>query len=56
MTLELNIFHFSKKQMQPTEEGLEEICIIDTILKEQADQQQRHDVLIEELFDCPEKQ
>ena len=38
MTLELNIFHLSKKHMQPAEEGLEEICIIDTILEEQADQ------------------
>ena len=40
MTLELNIFHLSKKHMQPTEEGQEEICIIDTILEEQANQQQ----------------
>ena len=39
MTLELNIFHLSKKHMQPMEEGLEEVCIIDTILEEQADQQ-----------------
>ena len=38
MTLELNIFHLSKKHMQPMEEGLEEICIIDTILEEQVDQ------------------
>ena len=37
MTLELNIFHLSKKHMQPTKEGPEEICIIDTILEEQAD-------------------
>ena len=56
MTLELNIFHLSKKHMQPTEEGPKEICIIDTILEEQADQQQRHDVLPKELFDCPEEQ
>ena len=56
MTLELNIFHLSKKHMQPVEEGLEEICIIDTIMEEQADQQQRHDVLTEELFDYPEEQ
>ena len=40
--------------MQPTKEGSEEICIIDTILEEQAYQQQRHDVLTEELFDCLE--
>ena len=38
MTLELNIFHLSKKHMQPVEEKLEEVCIIDTILEEQADQ------------------
>ena len=36
MTLELNIFHLSKKHMQPVEEGLEEVCIIETILEEQA--------------------
>ena len=56
MTLELDIFHLSKKHMQPVEEGLEEVCIIDTILEEQADQQQMQDVLTEELFDCPEEQ
>ena len=36
MILELNIFHLSKKHMQPVEEGLEEICIIVTIMEEQA--------------------
>ena len=36
MTLELNIFYLSKKYMQPVEEGPEEVCIIDTILEEQA--------------------
>ena len=56
MTLELNIFHLSKKHMQPAEEGPEEICIIDTILEKQADQKQTQDVLTEELFDCPEEQ
>ena len=40
MTLEHNIFHLSKKHMQPAEEGPEEVCIIDTILEEQAEQQQ----------------
>ena len=44
MTLELNIFHLSKKHIQPVEEGPEEICIIDTILKEQADKKQMQDV------------
>ena len=38
MTLELNIFHLSKKHMQPVEEGPEEVCIIDTIMEKQADQ------------------
>ena len=56
MALELNFFHLSKKHMQPVEEGPEEICIIDTIMEEQADQQQMQDVLTEELFDCPEEQ
>ena len=54
MTLELNIFHLSKKNMQPVEEGPEEVCIIDTIPKEQAEQLQLQDVLIEELSDCAE--
>ena len=54
MTLELNIFHLSKKHMQPVEEGPEEVCIIDIILEEKAEQQQFQDVLIEELADCSE--
>ena len=37
MTLELNIFHLSKKHMQLEEDVQEEACIIDTILEEQAD-------------------
>ena len=55
MTLELNIFHLSKKHMQPVEEEPEEVCIIDTIMEEQADQQQMQDVLIEELSDYSEE-
>ena len=55
MTLELNIFHLGKKHMQPVEEGPEEACIIDTILEEQAKQQQLQDVLIEELSKCSEE-
>ena len=39
MTLELNIFHLSKKHMQLAKEGPKEICIIYAILEEQADQQ-----------------
>ena len=49
MTLELNIFHLSKKHIHVAEEGPEEVCLIDTILEEQAEQQQLQDVLIEEL-------
>ena len=55
MTLELNIFHLRKKHMQPVEEGLEEVCIIDTIPEEQVEKQQLQDVLIEELFECSEE-
>ena len=42
--------------MQPAEEGPKDFCIIDTIMEEQADQQQMQDVLIEQLFDCVEEQ
>ena len=55
MILELNIFHLSKKHMQPVEEGPDEVCIIDTIMEEQTYQQQMQDVLIEELSDCCEE-
>ena len=34
MTLELNIFHLSKKHMQAVEEEPEEVCIINTIMEE----------------------
>ena len=54
MTLELNIFHLSKKYMQPVEDGPEEVYIIDTILEEQADQQRMQDLLTEELAECSE--
>ena len=49
MTIELNIFHLSKKKMQSVEDVPEEVCIIDTILEEQADQQGMLDMLNEEL-------
>ena len=51
MTLELNIFHLSKKHMQPVEDDCEEVCIIDTILEEQSNEQQVQDVLNQELSD-----
>ena len=56
MTLELNIFHLSKKHMQPVEDVPEEVCIIDTILEEQANQQGMQDTLTEELAECAEEQ
>ena len=56
MTLELNIFHLSKKHMQPVEDVQEEVCIIDTILEEQAVQQKMQDVLTGELVDCYDEQ
>ena len=56
MTLELNIFHLSKKHMQPVEDGLEEVCIIDTILEEQANQQRKQDLLTGELAECSKGQ
>ena len=40
MTLELNIFHLSKKHMQSVEEDTEEVCLIDTMLEDQTEQQQ----------------
>ena len=52
MTLELNIFHLSKKHMQPVEDDCEEVCIIDTILEEQANEQRVQDVLTQELSEC----
>ena len=56
MTLELNIFHLSKKHKQLEEDVPEEACIIDTILYEQADQQGMLDILDEELTKCAEEQ
>ena len=52
MTLELNIFHLSKNHMQLVEDDCEEVCIIDTILEEQAIEQQVQDVLTQELSEC----
>ena len=37
MTLELNIFHLSKKHVHLEEEDLEEACLIDTIVEEQCE-------------------
>ena len=38
--------------MQPVEDDCEEVCIIDTILEEQANEQQMQDVLTQELSEC----
>ena len=56
MTLELNIFHLSKKHMQSVEDVPEEVCIIYTILEEQVDQQGMLDMLNEELTECAKEQ
>ena len=52
MTLELNIFHFSKRHMHSEEDDCEEVCIIDAIMEEQANEQQVRDVLTPELSKC----
>ena len=52
MTLELNIFHLSKRHMHSEEDDCEEVCIIDAILEEQANEQQVEDVLTPELLEC----
>ena len=56
MTLELNIFHLSKRHMQSEEDDCEEVCIIDAILEEQANEQQVQDLLTSELSEYPEEQ
>ena len=48
MTLELNIFHLNKRHMHQVEDDCEEVCIINTILEEQANEQQVQDVLTPE--------
>ena len=56
MTLELNIFHLSKRHMHSEEDDCEEVCIIDAIMEEQANEQQVQDLLTPELSECPEEQ
>ena len=56
MTLELNLFHLSKKHMQSMEDAPKEVCIIDTILEEQDDLHGMLDILNEELNECAEEQ
>ena len=45
MTLELNIFHLGKRHMHSEEDDFEEVCLIDTILEEHANEQQVQDIL-----------
>ena len=52
MTLELNIFHLSKRHMYPVEDDCEEVCFIDKILEEQVNEPQVQDVLTPELSEC----
>ena len=52
MTLELNIFHLGKRHMHSEEDDFEEVCLIDTILEEQANKQQEQDILTSELSEC----
>ena len=52
MTLELNIFHLGKRHMHSEEDDFEEVYILDTILEEQANQQQVQDILTSELSEC----
>ena len=54
MTLELNIFHLGKKPAHLEEKGPEEVCLINTIVEEQSQQQQLQEDLIEELVDFSE--
>ena len=52
MTLELNIFHLGKRHMHSEEDDFEEVCLIDTIMEEQANEQQVQDILTPELSEC----
>ena len=52
MTLELNIFHLGKRHMHSERDDFEEVCILETILEEQAKEQQVQDILTSELSQC----
>ena len=52
MTLELNIFHLGKRHMHSEEDDFEKVCILDTIMEEQANQQQVQEILTSELSEC----
>ena len=52
MTLELNILYLGKRHMHSEEDDFEEVCILDTIMEEQANQQQEQEILTSELSEC----
>ena len=52
MTLELNIFHLGKRHMHSEEDDFEEVCLIDSIMEEQANEKQVQDILTPELSKC----
>ena len=54
MTLELNIFHLSRRHMHSEEDDCEEVYIIDAILEEQANEQQVQDVLTQSYLNALE--
>ena len=56
MTLELNIFHLGKRHTHSEGDDFEEVCILETILEEQAKEQQMQDILTSELSECCVKQ
>ena len=56
MTLELNIFHLSKKHMHQQEDDSEEVCAIEAILEKQENELLVQDVLTRELVDINEDQ
>ena len=56
MTLELNIFHLSKKHMHQQEDDSEEVFVIDAILEYQANELLVQDVLTKEWVDSNEDQ
>ena len=54
MTIKLNIFHLCKKHIHPEKEkGLEEVCMIDTLVDEHCDQRMQED-LVESFGDLDE--
>ena len=56
MTLELNIFHLSKKHMHQQEDDSEEVCATEAILEKQANELLVQDVFTRELVDNSEDQ